>query len=147
VTNLQAFLDMIAVSEGTAELGDRGYNVVVGGEMFDSYADHPRKKVWIKRIGKFSTAAGRYQILQRYYDHYARVLGLPDFSPESQDQIAIQMIREQHAYPDVVAGRFDDAVAKVANIWASLPGAGYGQRENVLMDLRRAYLLAGGVLT
>jgi muramidase (phage lysozyme) len=147
---LQAFLDTIATSEGTAHIGDRGYNCLVGSTpqkpvLFQSYADHPRVRVEL-RANLFSTAAGRYQILARYYDIYKARLSLPDFSPASQDAIAIEMIREQGALADVEAGRFDEAVAKCANIWASLPGAGYGQHENRIADLRRAFASSGGVV-
>jgi muramidase (phage lysozyme) len=145
-TNLKAFLDMIAVSEIGANLlaaSDNGYNVLVGGELFIGYADHPRKLVTV-RHGLKSTAAGRYQILARYFDAYKKSLKLPDFSPASQDAIAIQMIREQGAEPALEVGDFDTAVDRCANIWASLPGAGYGQHENKLADLRVAYVKAGG---
>lgn len=150
MSNLDAFLSMIAHSEGTAAIGDRGYNCLVGSTLqkpvlFDSYADHPRIKVRL-RADLVSTAAGRYQILARYFDAYKSRLNLPDFSPASQDAIAVEMIREQRALPDVHAGRFEEAVAKVANIWASLPGAGYGQHENNLADLRQAFTSAGGVV-
>lgn len=150
MSNLDAFLAMVAHSEGTAAIGDRGYNCLVGSTAkqpltFGSYADHPRVKVQL-RSGLVSTAAGRYQILGRYFDAYRSQLNLPDFGPASQDAIALQMIREQRALDDVVAGHFDSAVAKCANIWASLPGAGYGQHENQLADLRAAFSQAGGVL-
>lgn len=141
--NRKAFLDMIAFSEGTSHLGDNGYNVLVGGTLFDSYSDHPRKKVKLNST-LFSTAAGRYQLLSRYFDIYKKVLKLPDFSPESQDAIALQLIKECKALSDVDAGRFDDAVRKCRSRWASLPGAGYGQHENTLEDLRIAYRDAGG---
>lgn len=144
--NLKAFLDMIAYSEGTTRFGDDdGYNVLVGGRLFKGYADHPRELVEISR-GLKSTAAGRYQILERYYDVYKKILNLKDFGHSAQDAIATQMIKEQHALSDVEAGQFDVAVQKCANIWASLPGAGYGQHENKLADLRSAYTLAGGTL-
>jgi muramidase (phage lysozyme) len=145
VTNLSAFLTMIATSEGTAGKGDDGYNVLVGGTLFTGYADHPRIKVDLGH-GLVSTAAGRYQILERYYDAYKALLHLPDFSPASQDAIATQMIREHHALDDVEAGRFDAAVGEVAKIWASLPGAGYDQHENQLAYLRQSYTSAGGTL-
>ena len=145
-TNLAAFLGMLAVSEGTAGHGDDGYNVIVGGELFHDYADHPRKLVHLPKLNINSTAAGRYQVLARYFDAYKRLLNLPDFSPESQDAIALQQIRECHATGDIVAGRFDAAVGKVAHIWASLPGAGYDQHENALVELRQAYVAAGGKL-
>lgn len=147
--NLQAFLDTIAISEGTYGRGDRGYDVVVGGKLLKDYGknydDHPKVVVDLGR-GLKSTAAGRYQILARYWDHYRKLLDLPDFSPESQDKVAIQMIREQRALEDVVMGRFDSAIEKCRNIWASFAGAGYGQRENSLADLRRMFITAGGVV-
>lgn len=144
--NQKAFLDMIAHSEGTVKYGDQdGYNVVVGGSLFDGYADHPRKLVQLNATLK-STAAGRYQLLARYFDAYKAQLHLPDFSPASQDAIALQQIRECHALDDIEAGRFDDAVAKCSHIWASLPGAGYGQHENKIDALRLAYKNAGGTL-
>lgn len=144
--NIAAFLDMIAVSEGTAGKGDDGYNVIVGGSLFNGYADHPRKLVDLPRLKIKSTAAGRYQLLSRYFDAYKKQLKLKDFSPESQDAIALQQIRERNAIGDIVAGRFDEAVKKVSNIWASLPGAGYGQHENKIERLRLAYSNAGGVV-
>jgi muramidase (phage lysozyme) len=146
--NLKAFLAMIAHSEIGPTLlaaSDDGYNVLVGGKLFDSYADHPRRLVDLGRNLK-STAAGRYQILARYFDAYKKTLGLPDFGHAAQDAIAIRMIKEQGALEDVEAGRFDQAVNKCCNIWASLPGAGYGQHENKLADLRSAYSAAGGVV-
>jgi muramidase (phage lysozyme) len=152
MTNLEAFLTMIAVSEGTQNIpgGENGYKVIVGSTMqkpilMDSYADHPRKRVELSP-GLSSTAAGRYQILARYYDAYKAILKLPDFSPHSQDAIAIQMIRERQAHADVCAGRIDEAIAKCAAIWASMPGSNYGQHENSIVALRGAYLEAGGKL-
>lgn len=142
--NVRAFLDMIAFSEGTLGRGDDGYNVLVGGKLFTGYADHPRQVVDLGRIK--STAAGRYQILARYYDAYKKLLNLPDFGRGSQDAIATKMIREQDAMADVETGRFDIAVQKCANIWASLPGANYGQHENKLADLKSAYIKAGGLV-
>lgn len=141
---------MISVSEGTYDIGDRGYNCIVGStpehpHLFTSYADHPRVKVML-RPGLISTAAGRYQILERYFDAYKLKLALPDFSPASQDAIATQMIKEEGAYTDVLTGQFDAAVQKCAGIWASLPGAGYGQHENDLAQLREAFTAAGGEL-
>jgi muramidase (phage lysozyme) len=146
--NRKAFLDMIAHSEGTSTIlqSDNGYNVIVGGSLFQGYKDHPRKLVVLNKAGLKSTAAGRYQLLARYFDAYKKQLNLPDFSPESQDAIALQQIKECRALDDIDAGRFDIAVKKCARIWASLPGAGYGQHENKIDDLRMAYEKAGGTL-
>lgn len=146
--NLRAFLEMISFSEGTSTINksDNGYNVIVGGSLFDSYADHPRKLVVINSKLK-STAAGRYQLLSRYFDAYKKQLGLTDFSPASQDKIAIQQIKECGAMKDIAAGNFEVAVTKCARIWASLPGAGYGQHENKMEILLAVYLREGGSLT
>lgn len=150
MSNLDAFLTMIACSEGTEPIGDHGYNCLVTStpqnpKLFDSYADHPRRSLEI-RPGLYSSAAGRYQILARFYDAYKTQLKLPDFSPRSQDLIAIQMIRECDALIEVMAGDIADAVAKCASRWASLPGNDYGQHQNALADLRQAFTSAGGVL-
>lgn len=151
--NRKAFLDMIAHSEIGPRLlaiSENGYNVIVGSTpskplLFDSYADHPRRLVRLSAT-LASTAAGRYQLLARYFDAYRKQLNLADFSPASQDAIALQQIKERRALPLIDAGRFDEAVARVRNIWASLPGAGYGQHENSLDALRVAYLNSGGRL-
>lgn len=143
--NVCAFLDMIAFSEGTAGHGDDGYNVIVGGALFEGYADHPRRVVKLNATLS-SSAAGRYQLLARYWDVYRKQLKLADFSPESQDRVAIQQLKETRAFPLIQTGKFEDAVARCKNIWASLPGAGYGQHEHRLPDLVAAYKNAGGAL-
>lgn len=83
----KAFLDMVAWSEGTDNgrqpTRNHGYDVIVGGELFTDYSDHPRKLVTLNPKLK-STAAGRYQLLSRWWDAYRKQLGLKDFSPESR---------------------------------------------------------------
>ena len=150
MTNLSAFLDTIAFSEGTDKPGqptkDRGYDVLVGGGLFVGYTDHPRKLIDLPRLGIKSTAAGRYQVLARYYDAYKKQLALHDFSPLSQDKIAIQLIRECKALEDVNAGRVASALHKCRSRWASLPGAGYGQHEHTTDRLIGIFQTKGGVL-
>ena len=146
--NVSAFLDMIAWSEGTdngrQRTKDRGYDVIVGGSTFTGYADHPRALVTLGKLGVKSTAAGRYQLLSRYFDAYKKSLKLPDFSPRSQDLIALQQIRERKALALIEAGKLATAMIAVSNIWASLPGAGYGQHEHKVFDLVAQYQRAGG---
>lgn len=147
-----AFLDMLAVSElGTALLSasEQGYNVIVGSTalkpiLFHSYADHPRRLISLPGLGIKSTAAGRYQILARYYDHYRRQLGLASFSPANQDRIALQLIRECRAQDDILQGNIARAIHKCRSRWASLPGAGYGQPEHSLSHLLAVYERANG---
>jgi muramidase (phage lysozyme) len=156
--NQQAFLDMLAASEGTSTSPDtknNGYDVIVTGidkkpEIFADYSDHPfasgRKSKTINKNGLTSNASGRYQFMLRDWAHYRSLLGLPDFGPEAQDKWALQLIKERRALVDIEAGRFADAVSKCRNIWASLPGAGYGQHENSIDKLQAAYIAAGGKL-
>jgi muramidase (phage lysozyme) len=146
--NVLAFLDMLAFSEGTVKFGDQnGYNVIVGGSLFTDYSDHPNRIVHITPELN-STAAGRYQLLHRFWPPYRDELRLPDFSPRSQDLVAIQQIKECRAIPTIMEGDLYDAIHLCAHIWASLPGAGYkGQREQKLSDLKAAYVAAGGLFT
>ena len=55
---------MLAWSEGTdngrQKTRNHGYDVIVGGELFTDYSDHPRKLVTLNPKLK-STGAGRYQ--------------------------------------------------------------------------------------
>lgn len=154
MSNRDAFLTMIATSELGAELLAKtanGYNVIVGSTAaapitLTDYSRHPRVLVFLPSLGSWSSAAGRYQILTRYADAYTPMLHLPDFGPQSQDAIALQMIRECDALDDIDAGRFADAVSKCASRWASLPGSTAGQHTNEIAALSAAYTQAGGLL-
>lgn len=134
------FLDLIAFSEGTSTVkkSDDGYDVLFGGKLFTGYADHPRKLITLPIGGRpvSSTAAGRYQLLSRYWDAYRNSLGLNGgFTPENQDRVAIQQIRERRALDDIKSGRIAEAIAKCSNIWASFPGNNYGQNPHKLEKL------------
>jgi len=140
--NVLAFLDMLAWSEGTSTIqtSDDGYNVIVGGRLFSDYSDHPRVFVSLPRYGITSSAAGRYQFLARTWDAIVRNYGFRGrFIPEAQDLAAIKLLMECGAYRLIQKGHIADAVAKAAPIWASLPGAGYGQREHKLAQLLEIY--------
>lgn len=152
-SNLQAFLDMISISEGTFGIGDNGYNVVVGGSLFDNgYVDHPRIVVQT-RYGK-SDAAGRYQIMAAVpgqittntWDWISAGQGLTDFSPQSQDACAIYILKWKNAYQDVLNGNIQSAISKVASQWASLPGSPYGQSPHDLSTVLGWYQQQGGAV-
>lgn len=156
--NRKAFLDMLAVSEGTSTHPttiNSGYDVIVTGadgvpEVFTDYSSHPfakgRPSKVINSRGLTSNASGRYQFMLRDWAHYKKQLNLADFGPVSQDLWAMQLIRERSALPLIDGGSFAQAVARVSNLWASLPGAGYGQHENKLAKLQQAYVNAGGLV-
>ena len=93
----KAFLDMLAWSEwnwitDVRKPGNHG-DVIVGGELFTDYSDHPRKLVTLNPKLK-STGAGRYQLLSRWWDAYRKQLGLKDFFRKSGRQ-ALQQIKER----------------------------------------------------
>ncbi|WP_338724873.1 glycoside hydrolase family 104 protein [Pseudomonas juntendi] len=150
-TNVLRFLDLIAFSEGTSTVkaSDDGYNVLYGRGLFQGYADHPRRKLTFPINGKpvTSTAAGRYQLLERYWDAYRVSLRLSGgFTPENQDRVALQQIRERRALDDIKADRIQEAIAKCSNIWASFPGNSYGQNPHRLDKLLGRWVELGGAL-
>ena len=49
---------------------------------------------------------------------------------KSQDAVALQQIKERGALPMIDRGDIRQAIDRCSNIWASLPGAGYGQFEH-----------------
>lgn len=150
--NVLAFLQMLKVSEGTANLGDDGYNCIVGGQLFEGYSAHPR--IAVKTRYGWSDAAGAYQVMAAIpghietdtWDWASRAAGVKDFSPLSQDRVAIYLIAHHRAIECVKSGRLSEAVARCSKEWASLAGAGYGQRERTMAFLRQAYIEAGGRL-
>jgi lysozyme len=149
-TNERAWRDMLSTSEGTRGYGDDGYNVMFGRRLFASYADHPRQYFdfqTLSGVWKKTSAAGRYQFIAPTWDALAAKLGLPDFSPASQDAACMELVRQRGALEDVRAGRFAQALAKCRPVWASLPGAGYDQPEQRLATLSAAFTASGGVIT
>ena len=154
-TNRKAFLDMIGRSEGTSNslaTANEGYDVIVTGvdgepEVFTDYSDHPfvdRKPKQINKSGLYSSAAGKYQILFKFWPYYKRMLKLQDFSPASQDKVALQLIKECKALDDIDNGKIPAAISKCSRIWASLPGNSYGQRTHKVSSLMAFYKEAGG---
>lgn len=141
--NIKAFLLTIQYAEGT--LGANAYRTLFGGGLFNSYAVHPH--IAIRKSGITSTAAGAYQFLYSTWTELQHALQLPDFSPVSQDKAAIELIRRKNALADVLAGRITTAIYKCRKIWASFPGAAYGQGERSLTVLLQAFQRFGGTIT
>ncbi|WP_321878491.1 glycoside hydrolase family 24 protein [Paraburkholderia bannensis] len=161
--NRKALLTVIKRSEGTStspatQCG--GYDVVVIGadgkpEIFTDFSTHPfangraAKLVRAKTATKpalYSTAAGGFQLLLRYWKSYSQLLRLADFSAASQDAIAIQQISEFGALPLIDAGDIEGTLKRIAPLWASIEGAGYGQGEHSIETLVSWYVEAGGTV-
>lgn len=159
--NVRAFLDAIAWAEGTARQPDP-YRVCYGySHTIADLSDHPAiTGEWTgKRLpdaickaagkgpGCVSTAAGRYQILGPIWRTIRDRLGLEDFGPQSQDEAAIELLRESGALRYVQSGQFQSAVTRARRTWASLPNAGWGQPERSAEQFAQAFTTAGGVIT
>ena len=103
----KAFLDMLAWSEGTdngrQKTRNHGYDVIVVESYLLITPITPRKLVTLNPKLK-STGAGRYQLLSRWWDAYRKQFGLKDFSPKSQDAVALQQIKERGALPMIDRG-------------------------------------------
>jgi len=145
---LAAFLSLIGYSEGA------DYTTIVSGvdgrHTFSDFSDHPfapqfnRQPILVREATNghgalLSTASGRYQLLYRWWVPYKQQLGLTDFSPASQDAVAIQQMRERGATGMVLAGNIQQAIAACSGIWASMPGNDYGQGGKTLGDLLEKY--------
>jgi lysozyme len=124
-TNVVKFLMLITETEGTDKQGTP-YNELFGYDNFKDYATHPNIKV--KKGALTSTAAGRYQILKKTFDG----LKMKDFTPASQDQAAIDLIKGRKAYQDILNGDFKTAILKCNKEWASLPESPYGQPTHTM---------------
>lgn len=108
--NVSAFLDTIAWAEGAS------YDTLYGGARFGDYSRFPG-------YGKHNTPSGRYQIVAKTYDGLSKALGLTDFSPHTQDLMAVQLLRERGALQPLLSGDLDAVLPNASRIWASLPQA------------------------
>lgn len=116
--NVKAFLSTI----GTAEGGD--YNLNFGGVkgkkddkwQFSDFTTHPGPG----SDGK-TTAAGMYQINRATWKGMGDKMGLTDFTAETQDLLAIEILRTMKAIDSIKAGDIDGALALASHRWAALP--------------------------
>ena len=111
---------------GRQKTRNHGYDVIVGGELFTDYSDHPRKLT----AAKPKTQINRRRTLPAsscWWDAHRKQLGLKDFSEKSGCAVALQQIKERGALPMIDRGDIRQAIDRCSKYLASLPGAGYGQ--------------------
>jgi lysozyme len=147
--NISAFLFMIRSTEHVYPrdvIGDAAYSIFYGGSKFQSFRDHPvitgeKRGVPLPdamcraaglKPGCVSTAAGAYQLIKPTWVRLRDKLGLPDFSPASQDLAAVELLREAGALDLIQAGDIEGAIKKSSRIWASLPGSTAQQNPKAL---------------
>ena len=133
------------IDNGRQKTRNHGYDVIVGEELFTDYSDHPRKLVTLNPKLK-STGADATSFFSRWWMPTAKQLYPKDFSPKSQDAVALQQIKERGALPMIDRGDIRQAIDRCSNIWASLPGAGYGQFEHKADSLIAKFKEAGGTV-
>lgn len=142
-----AMLDAIAYAEfrfNPESTNSDAYKTIFDYLYFTSFKGHPRRENCSRGI--CSDAAGRYQFLSSTWDTYQEFLStrpvpeikwlkgrLPDFSPESQDKMAIFALWYRYGYESLKVirmgdnGTLDRITRNLAVEWASLPGSPHGQ--------------------
>lgn len=149
---VHAMLDVLGFTEGTGNnygkvvngtvLSAPGHPELVGRRNIsvDDFTHHPNILVQV-RPGLNSTAAGRYQFLGSTW----RGLGMPDFSPQSQDIAAVKLMQQRGMIEPLLRGDVRTAIFRGAPEWASLPknaqNQGYysGQSARTLNDILGVY--------
>ena len=95
-----------------------------GGELFTDYSDHPRKLVTLNpNSNQQAPDATSFFPLVGCLPQAA----WPERLSEKSDAVALQQIGDAGALPMIGRGDIRQAIDRCSNIWASLPGAGYGQ--------------------
>lgn len=123
--NVKAFLGAIAWAEGGDYHAKFGYGWAPGNWSFKDESTHPGAG-----YGGKTTAAGMYQItIDTWKDHGTKRQGLSDFSPRTQDLIAISRLRSVGAIDPILDGDFMGAMRAASKPWAALEqGPGLGNR-------------------
>ena len=142
-----AMLDAIAYAEfrfNPESTNSDAYKTIFGYAKFSSFSGHPRRVNCNQ--GRCSDAAGRYQFLSSTWDSSQKYItlnkvpeiawlkgALPDFSPMSQDKMAIYLLWFRYSYLPLQKLEFGDnqtlssITTKLAVEWASLPGSIHNQ--------------------
>lgn len=134
------------MDNGKQVIKDRGYDVIVGGQLFKSYVDYLCVLVDLLKFKIQFMVVGCYQLLCCYYDVYKKMFGFEDFFFLSQDLIVLQQICECCVLLLIQVGKIWEVIKVVSNIWVSLLGVGYGQYEYKIVDLLVVYCKVGGMV-
>jgi muramidase (phage lysozyme) len=124
--NVAAFLKAIGEAEGGGY--DFKYGAVKGKRndpwRFSDTSTHPGPG-----FGGKTTAAGMYQITVDTWRDHGGKMGLTDFTPKTQDLIAVEMLRSLGVIDNIKAGDIAGAMPQAAKKWAALPmGPGLANR-------------------
>lgn len=119
--NVKAFLDTLAQVEGGDYHAKFGYGWAAGWKSgkwtFSDESTHPGPG-----FGGSTTASGRYQITKATWSELSiKAMGLSDFSPGTQDLIAVELLRNVSAIEPLIGGDLKTAVGKASKKWEALP--------------------------
>lgn len=131
----QRFLQVLSDPESGGD-----YTIREGGSHFSNFSHFPEGV----GAGGTTTASGRYQFTAETWGEAKRALGLPDFSPASQDRAAWWLADREYRMrtgrdleSDIRAGGHEAEIAAALNgRWTSLPG-GSQERETAEQFKRR----------
>jgi muramidase (phage lysozyme) len=145
--NVSAFLKAIAEAEGGGY--DFKYGAIKGKRndpwRFSDFSTHPGPG-----FGGSTTAAGMYQITIATWRQHGGKMGLTDFSPTTQDLIAVEILRSLRIIDKIRSGDIAGAIGPAARTWAALPmGPGLGNAHPPqpfvkYEDFFHTYQAAGG---
>lgn len=149
--NINAFLALIREVEANGR-----YDVIAGGDTFDSWEEHPfvLKPTRSKPLG--TTASGAYQQVRKTWSMARDALGLTDFTPESQDAAARWIIDHKIPGTDqfnldgtgngdaIRAGDFRTALEIFAPEWEAFDKILKGEYHVSLAEAESIFHQAGG---
>lgn len=148
--NVKAFY--MVVRKGETSLTDDAYTMVnraapddpargVKDHHFSSFAKHPYDGLYTTQGGY---ACGAPQFIPSTWREEARKYGFTGFTPQEQDEGYVGRLIYRNALDDVLAGRFETALAKCRPEWTSLPGAKENNPNWTLAKARALYQQYGG---
>jgi muramidase (phage lysozyme) len=162
LANQAAFLAMTSHSEGTDRVSDPyrccyAFRHTIADLSYHpaeprppdgarEWAGEPLDELGPQYAGEVSTAAGRYQINWPTWHEFKTTLRLANFSPASQDDVALELVKRHGALDAVNAGQLQEAIYLCRGVWASFPGNSDGQPEVRIALLRDVFTKAGGIL-
>lgn len=136
--NLQAFL--MAIRSGESGVTDAAYGMMVFGGSFSDFSTHPKVFKTNPRDGTKTSAAGAYQITYTTWVWLHVLAGVNDFSPASQDLMAIAYLRKIGALGDILDGNFSSAARKCKPVWQAFTV------PSLLSRMTMTYRNYGGVI-
>ncbi|MYN41614.1 paar repeat-containing protein [Duganella sp. FT109W] len=117
--NVRAFLKAIGEAEGGGY--DFKFGAVKGKKndpwRFSDFSTHPGPGK-----GGTTTAAGLYQITKpTWHDHGENGMGITDFTPDTQDLIAVSILRRRGVIEKIKEGDIEAGISEASVQWAALP--------------------------